>query len=260
MTNWREHVRDRFRRRGDELLPDDVVDELGEHLAEREAFWRSSGCSAETAYLRALAELPDYETLTAALKERRRASRYRGPLQPIVSSSADQHSRPRMTRRRSLRQLAIRPTDLRAYLDQLKQDIIYGCRSLAKAPAFTGAAVLTLSIGIGANAVIFSIVDNVLIRPLPFHNPDELVWVHGSSRETQDARVSPPDYRDFRRENRTFAHLAAMFPFPFTISGGSAAERINGAIVSDNFFVTLGVSPAIGRAFQSADAADVRGG
>jgi|RhiMetdeSRZDD1v2_1073273.scaffolds.fasta_scaffold14177_3 putative ABC transport system permease protein len=145
----------------------------------------------------------------------------------------------------------------REHVDLLKQDLGYGIRMLRRAPAFTAAAILTLALGIGANTAMFTIIDAVLLRPLPFPSPDRLLLVFGSFSGGTSARVSPPDFRDYRERMRTVTGLAAMFPLPYTIAGGSIPERVEGALVTADFFDVLGMAPLAGRSFSPADATEV---
>src|SRR5262245_33789860 len=145
----------------------------------------------------------------------------------------------------------------REHADRLEQDVTYGLRVLRRAPAFTFAAVLTLALGIGANTAIFTLVDAVLLRPLPFPAADRLVWIRGRFSGGDGARVSPPDFRDYRERTRSFAGMAAMFPLPYTIDAGSEPERVQGALVTTDFLDVLGVRPRAGRGFTPSDAAEI---
>src|SRR6478672_9633644 len=97
----------------------------------------------------------------------------------------------------------------------LIQDLRYGTRVLLKRPGFTLVAIITLALGIGANTAIFSLINAVLIRPLPFRDPERLVWTWGNIRNGGNrASVSPLDYLDYRNQNQTFEEFAAMLSFP----------------------------------------------
>jgi putative ABC transport system permease protein len=132
------------------------------------------------------------------------------------------------------------------------QDLRYGLRMLVKNPGFACVAVLTLALGIGANTAIFSIINAVLLQPLPFSEPDRLVWVWGNIRNGgRSASVSPLDYLDYRAQNTSFEHFAAIFgvPGPFNLTGSGEPERLQGAVATGDFFQALGVNPALGRTF-----------
>jgi len=136
----------------------------------------------------------------------------------------------------------------------LVQDFRYALRQLRKNPGFTAVAVLTLSLGIGANIAIFSVIEAVLLRPLPFNEPDRLVWLNGKFPMTDEAAVSPPDFQDYRQDNRTFSCLAVMgySDGPSNLVG-EKPEQVLTQIASANFFDCLGMHPLIGRDFALAD-------
>ncbi|HXE11690.1 MAG TPA: ABC transporter permease [Bryobacteraceae bacterium] len=136
----------------------------------------------------------------------------------------------------------------------LVQDFRYALRQLRKNPGFTAVAVLTLALGIGANIAIFSVIEAVLLRPLPFNEPDRLVWLNGKFPMTDEAAVSPPDFQDYRQDNRTFSCLAVMgySDGPSNLVG-EKPEQVLTQIASANFFDCLGMHPLIGRDFALAD-------
>ncbi len=138
-------------------------------------------------------------------------------------------------------------------MDTLLRDVRYGVRSLLKRPGFTAIALIALALGIGANTAIFSLVNAVLLRPLPFTEPDRLVWMWGNIRNGGNrASVSPLDFLDFRKLNTTFEEFAASIavPVPLNLTGNGEPERLTAAAVTGNYFQALGVQPAFGRTFQ----------
>ncbi len=137
-------------------------------------------------------------------------------------------------------------------------DLKFALHQLRKSPGFTLVAVLTLALGIGANTAIFSVVNAVLLRPLPFPNPDELVALgghntHGSSRVGRLDTISFPEFFDLRSRNRSFAQLAAYRDKGFAFFDGVGVQNLRGQRVTGNFFNTLGIEPALGRSFQLDD-------
>lgn len=137
-------------------------------------------------------------------------------------------------------------------------DFKYALRMLGKSPGFTFVAVITLALGIGANSAIFSVVNAVLLRPLPFPNPDGLVALGGhntrdSSRAGRLDTISFPEFFDLRLRNRSFAQLAAYRDKGFAFSNGVGVQNLRGQRVTGNFFDTLGIEPALGRSFQLGD-------
>jgi putative ABC transport system permease protein len=137
-------------------------------------------------------------------------------------------------------------------MDTLLRDIRYGFRSLWKRPGFTLVALIALALGIGANTAIFSLVNAVLVQPLPFSDPDRLVWAWGRFRQgTERASVAPGDFVDYRNQNTSFEQFAAFFSiqFPINLTGSGEPERLNSAGVTGNYFQAMGVNAALGRTF-----------
>ena len=130
-------------------------------------------------------------------------------------------------------------------------DLKYALRMLLKAPGFTVIAVLTLALGIGANSAIFSVVDTVLLRPLPFPNPDQLVMIWGNSKSEPEGRYTQsfPDFFDFRDQSRSFTAMAAYTGAGTVLTGTGEAQELGGVAVAGDIFTVLGVSPLLGRAF-----------
>jgi len=135
------------------------------------------------------------------------------------------------------------------------QDLRYAARTFRKSPGFAFVAVATLALGIGANAAIFALVDRVLLTLLPVRNPKELVLLrspgpdqgHGWSDGDPASSFSYPMYRDLRDQNTVFSGLLAEYPFDATVAAGGESERASGELVSGNYFLLLGVEPALGR-------------
>jgi len=137
--------------------------------------------------------------------------------------------------------------------DELVQDLRYGGRMLLKNPGFAVVAVLTLALGIGANTAIFSIVNAVLFRPLPYHVPDRLfmLWTVDSKHGVQEAGTSYLNFLDWRTQGESFADLAIFRNEPVTITHADDTERVSGGLVSASLFSMLGVNPMLGRCFSS---------
>jgi predicted permease len=142
-------------------------------------------------------------------------------------------------------------------MNGLSRDIRHAIRSLRQAPGFVLIVVLTLGLGIGANTAIFSLMDQVLLRPLPVHDPSALVLLDGpgafQGRTVNLATFSYPMYVDFRDRNEVFSGVLARFPLSTTVVWRGASERANGELVSGNYFDVLGVPPALGRVLNAAD-------
>jgi predicted permease len=141
-------------------------------------------------------------------------------------------------------------------LDMIWQDLKYAIRTLKARPGFTLVTSLTLAIGIGGNAAIFSAVNAVLLRPLPYRDADHLVRVYKTSLKLPDGvggTVSPPDYVDWRRDNTVFSALAAYNNGSFPLTGAGAAEQIPGAYATGAFFEVMAAPPLLGRTIEDAD-------
>ncbi|MDQ6809938.1 MAG: ABC transporter permease, partial [Verrucomicrobiota bacterium] len=134
-------------------------------------------------------------------------------------------------------------------------DLRFALRQLRKAPGFTILAVLTLALGIGANASIFSVVNAVLLRPLPYPNGDRLMVVMETDQKMPEISVSFPDYVDWRRDNTVFENLALTRRESYNLSGldRRAPEQVSGAIVTANFFRVIGLDPQLGRVFTDEE-------
>jgi macrolide transport system ATP-binding/permease protein len=135
-------------------------------------------------------------------------------------------------------------------IESLGRDVRYAFRMFARNPGFALTVVVTLSLGIGANASIFSLLDKALIRPLPVERPDQLVTIATTNRGGYGPGIfSYPLYVDLRDRNQVLSGLVAYFQQPFSLSDGDQSERVIGQIVSGNYFDVIGVRPALGRFF-----------
>jgi putative ABC transport system permease protein len=137
------------------------------------------------------------------------------------------------------------------------QDLQYGLRSLARNPGFAAVAVLTLALGVGANTAIFSVLRAVVLRDLPYHDPDGIavMWTRNIRQNLPDGS-SYLNFRDWKEQSKQFEAMAAYIRPEFTrgtLIDGSGAERINLALVGPGFFELLGAAPVLGRTFESGD-------
>jgi predicted permease len=143
-------------------------------------------------------------------------------------------------------------------MEALWSDVKFGVRMLLRSPGFALVAILTLALGIGANTALFSLVNGILLAPLRFPQADRLVALYQHKPEFQYSSISYPNFLDWQRDNQTFQSVAAFRPDDFSLTGLGEPQRINGVMVSANFFPTLGVNPVIGRDFDPKQ--DVLGG
>jgi predicted permease len=138
--------------------------------------------------------------------------------------------------------------------DHFWQDVRYGLRMLGRSPGFTTVAVLTLALGIGANTAIFSIVNGVLLNPLPYPQPDQLVMVYDKPASShEEIWESYPNFQDYQRDNHIFLSMAADSGDDFNLTGAGETERLSGDRISAGFFSLLGVKPVIGRMFDAEE-------
>ncbi len=132
-------------------------------------------------------------------------------------------------------------------MESLFQDVRYGLRVLWKSPSFTAVAIFTLALGIGANTAVFSIVNGVLLNPLPFPQADQLIALGENKANFENGSISFPNFRDWRDQNRSFSSMALSRIFSFNLLGAGDAEQVDGELISSDFFSTLGVKPLAGR-------------
>ena len=135
------------------------------------------------------------------------------------------------------------------WLENFGQDLRYGLRMLGKPPGFTAVAILTLALGIGANTALFSIVNGVLLNPLPFPDPSSLVTVAASKPNFITGSISYPNFLDWHRINQCFSFFAVSRPSGYLLTGVGDAEELNAALITSDFFPMLGVKPVLGRSF-----------
>jgi predicted permease len=238
MRDWEEYVRTRL------PLPRltrererRIVQELASQFDDcyREAVARGLSESDADAFARA--QITDWTHLASTLGDVDRAH-HRSPLDRW-SERIEERVRPKK---------GLSPMDLLA-------DVRYAFRLLRKAPVFAIAAIGTLALGIGANTTIFSLVHTILLRPLPYQEPDRvvMVWEDASAAGFPRNTPAPANYRDWRAMNRSFTDMAAT-AFAFSnLTGDGAPEVVLGRRVTANFFSVLGVRPLLGRAFTAAD-------
>jgi predicted permease len=233
MPDWRAYVKSKLPPLG--LGPGreaEIVDELTQELEQCYAGTLARGASEEDAVRTAMEEVPDWAALA---REIRTAE---GPVMPALEPSPPEAERGRsLSASRLGRDLA--------------HDLRYGARALRKAPAFTLLSVLTLALGIGATTAMFSVVNAVLLRPLPFARPEELVRVWNSWANYPRGSVADPELHEWRERAKTLAGIAAYTGhggYTLAVPGGEP-ETVTVAATSANFFDVLGVRSALGRTF-----------
>src|ERR1043165_6856092 len=140
-------------------------------------------------------------------------------------------------------------------MDSIIKDIRYGIRNLLKRPAFTLIAVITLALGVGANTAIFSVVNALLLRPLPFKQPEQLVRITSAftRRNARDVGATVPELFDYRDRADVFEEVSGLYPINVNLTEVDEPERIEALLVSPNYFSILGADAALGRTFQPDD-------
>ena len=138
-------------------------------------------------------------------------------------------------------------------METLTKDLRYAARMLLKGRMVTLIAILALTLGIGANTAIFSVINAVLIKPLPYPHPERLVRIYEKSPQFEQMSVSYPNFVDWQRRSHAFEHMAVYRHQQFNLTGGQEPERVNGRLVSADFFSTIGVQPLLGRDLRLED-------
>jgi putative ABC transport system permease protein len=236
MPDWAQHVRPRLSSL--RLSPSreaEIVEELSQHLEDRWRELRAGDVSPDEATRLTLAEFREGNLL----------ARYMTPLRQAHAPAA-----------------VIPGAPTAHALSDLWQDLRYAARMMRKQPAFTLAAVLTLALGLGANAAMFSVINSVLLRPLPFPDSERLVAIYSrylpsSGYDRPFFNLSPPEFADVRNRIDAFVHTAAYRFTERTLARGNGeAERVLTMSVTAEFFDVLGVKPARGRIFTNEEAQD----
>src|SRR5499427_478675 len=207
----------------------EIVEELSQHLEQEYERALSGGASEEEAREKVVEELNTSDLLRRELKNvERRVSQ-----EPITSGTRSKVN----------------------IFSDIGQDIRYALRMLAKNPAFTAIAVVALALGIGANTAIFSVVNAVLLRPLPFKHPEQVVmlWENAAHLGFPKDTPSPANFLDWQKQAQSFTGMAAMVEKSFNLTGVGEPERLEGRRVSANLFDLLGVPALLGRTFVADD-------
>jgi predicted permease len=228
MPNWKEAIRIEIRRRLADLRlsptrESAIVEEMSQHLEDGYQELVSRGAAPVEAQRLMLEELGESEFLARQLRQVEHSS----ILEPVILGT---HRRSNM-------------------LADFWQDLRYAARMLWKAPGFTAVAVITLALGIGANTVVFSIINGVVFRPRPVFQPERLVELYTSRPQQRYHNSSYPDFLIYREQSEVFTGLAAYGIRQFKLGGIDETEAIWGEAVSGNYFEVLGVQAVIGRTF-----------
>jgi putative ABC transport system permease protein len=237
MRDWKQYVR--------EHLPplqlsgareQEIVEEIAQQLEDAYSEAISRGLTSEQADEHALAQIPDW---TALAHEIRKADQ---PVTEIVNAAVPEGWR------EAMREENFRRRRGGNFMADFWQDVRYAFRVLRNSPGITAVVVLTLALGIGANSSIFSVVNSVLLRPLPYHDSASLVWITNKLPTRAGTVVFDIDYFAWRKHCTSFADITAYSPgSDFTLTGAGEAERIVAVRATYSYLHTLGISPQIGR-------------
>jgi len=230
MPDFKHEIRERLAELGlSPVREAEIVDELSQHLEEEYERALSCGASDDEARQQALEQLNAPDLLGRELKN----VEHRVSTVPVTLGTKER---------------------INIFAD-LWQDLRYALRTLAKNPAFTSVAIVAIALGIGANSAIFSVVNAVLLRPLPFKTPEQLVmvWENATHLGFPKNTPSPPNFLDWQKQNTVFTGMAAISERSFNLSGVGEPERLEGRRVSANLFDLLGVPALLGRRFVPED-------
>src|SRR5258705_9486953 len=228
MPDWKALVRARLNPLPvDPARAGDIADEMAQHVAEDYAELVASGVPEAEALERALAPLADRARVAEEIARAARPRAAAAPPPPSDRSSG--------------------------LLVDLARDVRYAARLLWRAPGFAAIALITLALGIGANTAIFSVLNAVVLRPLPYADPDRLVMIGERGPGGSAGNVGYTTFLDWRDRSHAFEEMALIRSWIPTLITNGEPERISGLRVSSNFFRMLGVKPMVGRDFTAAE-------
>jgi putative ABC transport system permease protein len=249
MPDWRQYVRERLSL--SRLRPEreaEIIEDLAQQMEDAYKAALGRGATPVEAEAAARREIQDWDQLTRDIiqsQSRHRLSPDRRALEHLETRAADADPPGAMNRRPLASRLLRIATECLA-------DTLHGLRLLAQRPGFTGAVLFTLALGIGANAAMFTILNAVVLRPLPYAEPDRLVliWESKPDRGWPQFAVSQPNFLDWQEQSSAaFERLAAFANRAGNLTVGGETERISGRAVSRDFFPALGIRPMLGRDF-----------
>ncbi|MDP9324223.1 MAG: ABC transporter permease, partial [Acidobacteriota bacterium] len=227
MHNWKAEVRGRLVNL--HISPTrhaNIVEEVGQHLEDRHGTLVARGMSHEEADRAVMQELSESDLLS---RELQRIAQH-VDLDPAILGGSGR----------------------RSWVEALWQDVRYGARTLRRSPGFTAVAAITLALGVGANAAIFTVVNAVMLRPLPFAEPNRLVrfWESNPEKGWPTFSVSHPTFLDWRNQSRSFERLAAHTATGFILTSEGNPDIVRASAVTEDFLPVLGATPSLGRNFR----------
>jgi putative ABC transport system permease protein len=224
--NWRQHVRSHLPPLSVSAEREsDIVDELALQLEATYERARAQGASETDAVARALAEVPDWQTLARTL------GRIERPHAPSPAPGAGSGGP----------------------MTGIVQDLRYAARALVRAPGFAAISIVTLALGIAATTIVYSLVDGILLRPLPIHQPERVMLTRETTPTGQDMSLAWPNFEDWKKRQTSFEHFAGWRGLPANLTGIDQPRRINVRHMTWDMLTTLGVRPILGRDFTADD-------
>ena len=253
MPNWKDYVRERLRL--PRLRPEreaEIIEDLAQQLDDAYRAALERGASVVEAEVAARGEIQDWDGLARDIMASQ--TRDRLPLEQRALERFESSDPAHLAGASAAGEARGTPTSrLPRFASEFAADVLHGLRLLKKRPGFTVAVVVTLALGIGANSAVFTILNAVLLRPLPYAEPDRLVviWDSLPKRGWTEFAVSGPNFLDYREQGgAAFERVAAAVNWPANLNAGGEAERIQGRAVSHDFLPLLGVRPTLGRNFM----------
>src|SRR5688572_14878769 len=224
MPDFRHAIDRRLSRlRLDPVRRADIVEELSQHLHDRYRELRAAGMTAAAAEQESLAELTRLARHLAGIEPP-------AALEPPVFGAGGS-----------------------TMLRTLTHDIRYAVRTFLRNPGFTAVVLLTLGLGIGATTAIFSVLDGVMLRPLPYPDIDRILTISERTTDGRGMSVAWPNFQDWREQNQVFEHLGIFRGTTFNLTGGDRPERLNAAVASADLFRAMGIAPLLGRSFSEGE-------
>ncbi|MGH9704683.1 MAG: ABC transporter permease, partial [Candidatus Acidiferrales bacterium] len=245
MPEWKKYVREHLPPLGlSGEREAEIREELAQQLEDAYSEAVTGGASEESAAQHAANQIPDWAALAREIREAD---------QPLAEKMTTRLDRAAFGAVQPGENFNTNPAPRRwgIFMSHLWQDLRYGIRTLQKNVGFTVVVVLTLALGIGANATIFTVINAVLLQSLPYPQSDRIVVLHESNlgKGLSTFSFSPPNYLDWRSQNHVFEQMAAFNEGGYTYTGGDAPEQLSDLEVTDGFFEILRAKPLIGRSF-----------
>ncbi len=242
MRDWKQFVREHLPPLGlSGAREQEIVEEIAQQIEDAYSEALSRGLTRQQAEAHASAQIPDWNLLARDIQ------RAEQPVKTEINTRVPQEWREAMHEENFRKH---RGGNMFA---DLLQDIRYAFRMLRKSPGFTSIVVLTLALGIGANATIFSVINAVLLRPLPYSQPEQLVRIYESNpgKGWPTFSISPPNFLDWRAQSHLIEKMAAYEPSGYSYTSGDTPEHWSGPMVTEGFFEVLKAQPELGRTFSS---------